>query len=75
MDVSELQNPITRNLVCLNPPVHIESPAQLDYFQAVFKEYCEIVWRLAHLDPRHIDAPYGWVLPREQHMIPEENHG
>lgn len=67
--VSELPNPITRTVVRLNPPVHIENDAQFDYFQAQFKAYCVAAWNLARMDPRHIDAPYNWVLPRENRPI------
>jgi len=74
-DLAEAQNPITRSLVRFHPSVHIENAAQFDYFYAAFKEYCEVAYRLAHLDPGHIDAPYGWVLPREPHMLPEETRG
>lgn len=55
MAVFAIQNPVTRNMVTLKPPIEIRTKDEADMLAEWIKAYCKEAWKTL-LDPKVIDA-------------------
>jgi len=73
--LSQLQNPLTRTIVAVEPPVEVGSDEEMDAVYQLFCGYCKIAWDhtdtgspFLRLDPKVIGAEWlKWVAP----VLPE----
>ena len=71
IELSRLQNPVTKAIVAVEPPVTVTSDAELDAICQLFYAYCKTAWDghpagepLFRLDPKVIGADWlKWKAP------------
>lgn len=59
--LAEVQNPITRSVVRLNPPLKCTDAEAFKEFTRYFHLWCEAMWMLGREDPEEITAKWGWL--------------
>lgn len=65
--LAEIQNPITRSIVRINPPLKCTDPDALKAFERYFGMWCEALWMLGYIDPDEITSPRGLWLADDAH--------
>lgn len=58
--ISEMQNPITRSMVKLNPPLVCSDGERFKSFERFFDMWCEAMWMLGYNDPTELTSRH-WV--------------
>jgi hypothetical protein len=58
--VSEIQNPVTRHMVRVDPPYEIASPDEFGRFIQDFEDYCRVCWVFERREPEVINPLVLW---------------
>lgn len=60
--ISQMQNPITRSMVKIEPPLICTDPERFKLFEKRFWRWCEALWEINRIDPDVLISDRDWLL-------------